>query len=67
MNFFKKVFIVHTIICVIYSIEKAMDNNLFVCEIFVDLQETFDTIDHCFENFPIRDLANSWFFFLSLK
>ena len=67
MNFFKKVFIVHTIICVIYSIEKAMDNNLFVCEIFVDLQETFDTIDHCFKNFPIRDLANSWFFFLSLK
>ena len=34
------------IISVIDSIEKAMDNNLSVCGIFIDLQKAFDTIDH---------------------
>ena len=51
----------HIIISLIYSIELAMDNNLFVSGIFIDLQEAFDTIDHCFKNFPIRDLVNSLF------
>ena len=35
----------HTIISLIDSPEKAMDNNLYL-EIFIDLQKAFDAIDH---------------------
>ena len=40
----KKKFLRYTTVSLIYSPEKAMDNNL--CEIFIDLQKAFDTIDH---------------------
>ena len=32
-------------ISVIENIEKAIDNTMFVCGIFVDLQKVFDTVD----------------------
>ena len=44
-GFQKSFSIVHAIISLIESIEKRMDNNLFVCGISNDLQKAFDTID----------------------
>ena len=43
-----------------------MDNNLFVCGIFIDLQKAFRTTNHNIlfhklSHYGIRDLANSWF------
>ena len=44
-GFQKSFSIAHAIISLIESIEKRMDNNLFVCGISIDLQKAFDTID----------------------
>ena len=37
----------HTVIKIslIENIEKAIDNKMFVCGVFVDLQKAFDTVD----------------------
>ena len=45
-GFQNNVFMADTIISLIGSIEKAINNNLIVCRIFVDLQKAFNTIDH---------------------
>ena len=37
---------VHTRISLINLIEKHLDNNYFVCGIFIVLQKTFDTVNH---------------------
>ena len=56
--------IAHAIISLIDSIEKAMDNNVFACGIFTDLQKSFDTVDHKkffykLYHYGIKDLVNS--------
>ena len=53
-------------ICLIENIEKAIDNKMFVCGVFVDFQKAFDTEDHNIflhkrSHYGIRDTANSWF------
>ena len=60
------------IIILIDSTEKVMNNNLFVCGIFIDLQKAFETIEHKtlirkLSDYGIRDLANSWFSSISLR
>ena len=54
------------IISLIDSIESAMDNNLFVCGIFIDLEKAFDTANHNIllhelYHYGISDLVSSWF------
>ena len=61
----------HTIISLIDYIEKAMDNNLFVSKIFIDLQKAFGTIDHNIlfhklSHYRIRYLAKVGFHLISL-
>ena len=56
----------HAIISVIENIEKAIDNEMFVCEVFVDLQKAFDTVDHNIllhklSHYGIKDIANCLF------
>ena len=39
---------------------------MFVCRVFADLQEAFDTVDHDIllhklSDYGIRDIANCWF------
>ena len=69
---FQKTFsTVHAVISLIESIEKAIDNKMFVCGVFDDLQKAFHTVDHNImlhklSNYGIRDIANCWFsFYLS--
>ena len=50
----------------IENIEKAIDNKLFVCVIFIDVQIAFDTTDHKIllhkiHHYGITDLANDYF------
>ena len=41
----KKISSAHAVISLIENIEKAIDNKMFVCGVFVDLQKAFDTVD----------------------
>ena len=38
--------ITHAVISLIKNIEKAIENKVFVCGVFLDLQKAFDTADH---------------------
>ena len=56
----------HAMISLLKNIEKAIDNKMFVCGVFVDLQKAFDTVDHNIllhklSHCGIRDIANCWF------
>ena len=56
----------HAVISFIENIEKAIDNKVFVCEVFFELQKAFDTVDHNIllhklSHYRIRDKSNSWF------
>ena len=66
MDFKKKFSTAHTVISLIENNEKAIDNKMFVCGVFVDLQKAFDTVDHNIflhklSHYSIRDIANCWF------
>ena len=43
---FKKNSTAHAVISLIENIEKPIDNEMFVCRVFVDLQKAFDTVHH---------------------
>ena len=56
----------HALIHLTAKIREQLDNLNFVCEIFVDLQEAFDTVDHDIlikelNHYGIRRVANNWF------
>ena len=47
-------------------ITKALDDGNFACNIFVDLQKAYDTVDHNFllsrlSHYGIRGMRNKWF------
>ena len=48
------------------TIKQSLDQGLFSCGIFVDLQKAFDTVDHDIllgklEHYGIRGITNKWF------
>ena len=45
-GFQKKFSTSYAVISLIENTEKAIDNKMFVCGVFVDLQKAFDTVDH---------------------
>ena len=52
----------HAVISLIENIEKTIDNKVFVCGVFVDLQKAFaDILLHKLWHYGIRDIANRWF------
>ena len=58
--------ILHSIITLIENVQNALNKNKFECEIFVDLQKAFDTVDHNIllsklEYYGIIGIANDWF------
>ena len=47
------------------SIMKALDESNFACDIFVDLEKTFDTVDHNIlfkklDHYRVREISNKW-------
>ena len=56
---------IHPLISLVDLIKKHLDNDYFVCGIFIDLQKAFDTVNHDIlmaklAHYGIRGLANSW-------
>ena len=65
-GFWKKHSTSHALIDITETIRQALDNKKFACGIFVDLQKTFDTVNHDIliaklEHYGIRGTANNWF------
>ena len=36
----------HALLSIIERIREAIDNNLFTCGVFIDLEKAFDTVNH---------------------
>ena len=57
----------HTVISLIENVEKAIDNKIFICEVFLlTCKKEFDTVDHNIllhklSYYGIRVIANYWF------
>ena len=56
----------HTLISLIETIKKYLDNDEIVCRVFIDLQKAFDTISHevlleKLKHYRIRSKENNWF------
>ena len=56
----------HALINITENIRKALDDGSMGCGVFVDLQKTFDTVDHQIllaklNHYGIRGVSNDWF------
>ena len=56
----------HALISLTGTIKSSLDKNRFGCDIFIDLQKAFDTVNHGIllkklENYGIRGTALNWF------
>ena len=56
----------HVILTLLESIQKALDDDQFPCEIFIDLEKAFDTVSHDILHEKLnyygrRCIANDWF------
>ena len=56
----------HALISITEKICESMDNRLFTCGVFIDLEKAFDTVNHNIllsklVNYGIRGNANLWF------
>ena len=65
-GFRKNISTAHAVINLIENVEKAIDNKMLVCGIFLDFQKAFDTVDHKIllhkpSHYGITDIANCCF------
>ena len=56
----------HAIIDIVTQIQIKMDQKMYSCGIFIDLQKAFDTVNHSIllrklEHYGIRGIVNDWF------
>ena len=56
----------HALIDISENLRKALDDGNIGCEVFVDLQKAFDTVDHQIllaklNHYEIREVSSDWF------
>ena len=56
----------HALVSITQAINKTIDNQKFVCGVFIDLKKAFDTVNHDIlllkkEHYGIIGAAYSWF------
>ena len=56
----------HALTDITEKIRSALDQNIFACGIFIDLQKAFNTVNHDIhlhklDHYGIRHLPNKWF------
>ena len=56
----------HALLSIVENIRNNLDNKLYTCGVFVDLEKAFDTVNHKIlvyklDYYGIRGQANSWF------
>ena len=56
----------HALLSIVEQIRTALDNNMFSCGVFIDLEKAFDTVNHQIlltklYHYGIR-VANKWFY-----
>ena len=65
-GFRKKYSTDHALLSIVEEIRQNLDNGLFSCGVFVDLEKAFDTVNHKnllakLEHYGVRSVANDWF------
>ena len=56
----------HALLSIVEQIRSSLDNKMFACGIFIDLEKAFDTVNHeillsKLHHYGIRGVSNKWF------